>query len=106
MQGVWRKRAAYSRSVPSGESLQVGSSVQVSSSPCILFFDEIESVFKNRRKMESGSGVSEQILSQLLLQIDNVHHRNLRSDSDRQEFVFIIGATNLPEVSLMRWIDG
>ena len=72
------------------------------SSPCILFFDEIESVFKNRRKMESESGVSEQILSQLLLQIDNVHHRNLRSDSDRQEFVFIIGATNLPEVLLVK----
>ncbi|KAK8797742.1 hypothetical protein WA171_005273 [Blastocystis sp. BT1] len=60
-------------------------------SPCILFFDEIESVFKNRRKEESESGVSQQILTQLLLQIDNLHNRK------SQDFVFVIGATNLPE---------
>ena len=63
-------------------------------SPCILFFDEIESIFKNRRKEESESGVSQQILTPLLLQIDNLHNRK------NQDFVFVIGATNLPEVGM------
>ena len=69
-------------------------SISVITSPCILFFDEIESVFKNRRKEESESGVSQKILTQLLLQIDNLHNRK------SQDFVFVIGATNLPEVGI------
>ena len=66
-------------------------------SPCILFFDEIDSVFKNRNRDDAASSVSQQILTQLLLQIDSV-----RSDSGNEEsrFVFVIGATNLPEVPL------
>ena len=82
-------------------------------------------MFKNRRKEESQSGVSQQILTQLLLQIDNLHTRfsqasqylssgvhkqpleekgeatkddSSQSSSCAQNFVFVIGATNLPEV--------
>ena len=74
-------------------------SLSLKTSPCILFFDEIESVFKNRRKEESESGVSQQILTQFLLQIDNLHNR------ESQDFVFVIGATNLPEVGMKIVID-
>ena len=45
-------------------------------SPCIIFFDEIDSVFKNRNRDETSSSVSQQILTQLLLQIDSVRSGN------------------------------
>ena len=79
--------------------MQVCMSLSLKTSPCILFFDEIESVFKNRRKEESESGVSQQILTQFLLQIDKLHNR------ESQDFVFVIGATNLPEVGMKIVID-
>ena len=69
-------------------------------SPCIIFFDEIDSVFKNRNRDETSSSVSQQILTQLLLQIDSVRSGN---GDEESRFVFVIGATNLPEVpSLLR----
>lgn len=64
-------------------------------SPCILFFDEIESIFKNRNLADTSS-VSSQILTQLLLQIDTISAE--RSFGEQDIFVFIIGATNLPHV--------
>ena len=67
--------------------------------PCILFFDEIESIFKNRKNSET-SYVSSQLLTQLLLQIDSISSENTL-DSNNQSFVFIIGATNIPEVLLL-----
>ena len=63
-------------------------------SPCIIFFDEIESVFKNR-EMEDVSSSSQQVVTQLLLKMDDVRKRNQKGGN---KFVFIIGATNLPEV--------
>ena len=64
-------------------------------SPCIVFFDEIDSVFKNRNRDETASSVSQQILTQLLLQIDRVRSESLNEEG---KLVFVIGATNLPEV--------
>ena len=64
-------------------------------SPCILFFDEIESIFKNRKNAETST-VSGQLLTQLLLQIDSRHSEEDAFELD--SFVFIIGATNLPNV--------
>ena len=66
-------------------------------SPCILFFDEIESIFKNRNDSET-SNVSSQILTQLLLQIDSISSED--SIKNQDTFVFIIGATNLPNVPI------
>ncbi len=66
-------------------------------SPCIVFFDEIDSVFKNRNRDETASSVSQQILTQLLLQIDRVRSESLNEEG---KLVFVIGATNLPEVVL------
>lgn len=68
-------------------------------SPCILFFDEIESIFKNRNNNETSSN-SNQLLTQLLLQIDLVNEEH--SDINGGSFVFIIGATNLPNVDFLR----
>ena len=63
-------------------------------SPCIIFFDEIESVFKNRT-MQDVSWSAQQVVTQLLLKMDDVRRRN---QTGGNKFVFIIGATNLPEV--------
>lgn len=70
-------------------------------SPCILFFDEIESIFKNRNNSETSSN-SNQLLTQLLLQIDLVNEEH--SDMNNGSFVFIIGATNLPNVDYLHVI--
>ena len=66
-----------------------------SSSPCIILFDEIDSVGKARYASDEGwSG--ETVLSQLLTQIDSLYSG---------EGVFIIGSTNRPDLldsSLLR----
>ncbi|KAK1441613.1 hypothetical protein QVD17_07647 [Tagetes erecta] len=56
-------------------------------SPCILFFDEIDSLTK-KRGTEGGSG-GDRIVNQLLLELDG---------GDRRKGVYVIGATNRPDV--------
>ncbi|CAJ1970709.1 unnamed protein product [Sphenostylis stenocarpa] len=55
--------------------------------PCILFFDEIDALTTNRGK--EGGWVIERLLNQLLIELDGAEHRR---------GVFVIGATNRPEV--------
>lgn len=60
-----------------------------SSSPCIVFFDELDSLVP-KRGMDGGSGgVSERVVNQLLTEMDGLESR--RS-------VFVIAATNRPEL--------
>uniref|UniRef100_A0A803P2D7 AAA+ ATPase domain-containing protein n=1 Tax=Cannabis sativa TaxID=3483 RepID=A0A803P2D7_CANSA len=56
-------------------------------SPCILFFDEVDALTKERGK--EGSWVTERLLNQLLIELDGV---------DKRQNVFVIGATNRPDV--------
>ncbi|MBI2911386.1 MAG: AAA family ATPase [Chloroflexi bacterium] len=56
-------------------------------SPCILFFDEIESVAPARGGGDSGVG--DRLVSQLLTEIDAL---------DPQRRVFVLGATNRPDL--------
>jgi peroxin-6 len=45
----------------------------MSQSPCILFFDEIDSIAPSRAKgQDSGGGVMDRIVSQLLTEIDRL----------------------------------
>jgi ribosome biogenesis ATPase len=61
-----------------------------SSSPCIVFFDELDSLCPKRGSSgEGGSGVSERVVNQLLTEMDGLESR--RS-------VFVIAATNRPEL--------
>ncbi|XP_020207366.1 cell division control protein 48 homolog C [Cajanus cajan] len=55
--------------------------------PCILFFDEVDALTTNRGK--EGSWVIERLLNQLLVELDGAEQRR---------GVFVIGATNRPEV--------
>lgn len=58
------------------------------SSPCILFFDEVDSIARSRSSLDEYYA-SEKILSQLLTEMDNV----------RNTFgVFVVAATNRPDL--------
>jgi len=66
------------------------------STPCIVFFDEIDSLAAGRSLESEDSGVGERVLSQLLTEIDSI---------SSSEEVFVMGATNRPDmldISLLR----
>lgn len=56
-------------------------------SPCILFFDEVDALTTKRGK--EGGWVVERLLNQLLIELDG---------ADKRKGVFVIGATNRPDV--------
>ena len=55
------------------------------SAPCVLFFDEIDSIAVARGSTSGGPGISDRIVNQLLAEMDGVGER---------KNVFVIGATN------------
>lgn len=59
------------------------------SAPCIVFFDELDSLCPRRGSDSGGGGVSERVVNQLLTEMDGLESR--RS-------VFVIAATNRPEL--------
>ncbi|KAL7581724.1 hypothetical protein ACA910_022264 [Epithemia clementina (nom. ined.)] len=59
------------------------------SSPCVVFFDELDSLVPKRGMDSSGSGVSERVVNQLLTELDGL---------DSRRSVFVIAATNRPEL--------
>ena len=66
------------------------------SSPCIIFFDELDSIAPNRGKSGDSGGVMDRVVSQLLSELDGLHSSNE---------LFVIGATNRPDLldgSLLR----
>ena len=54
-------------------------------SPCIIFFDEFDSIAQRRGSAASGSGVTERMISQMLTELDGLEILN---------GVVVIGATN------------
>ncbi|KAI8784803.1 peroxisome assembly factor 2 [Biomphalaria glabrata] len=60
-----------------------------SASPCIIFFDELDSLAPNRGRSGDSGGVMDRVVSQLLAELDGLH----------ESFdVFVIGATNRPDL--------
>ena len=59
------------------------------SSPCIIFFDELDSLCPRRGGGDGGSGVSERVVNQLLTEMDGL---------DDRKSIFVIAATNRPEL--------
>jgi ribosome biogenesis ATPase len=61
------------------------------SAPCVVFFDELDSLCPKRGSDASGggSGVSERVVNQLLTEMDGL---------DSRRSVFVIAATNRPEL--------
>jgi peroxin-6 len=86
--------------------------------PCVLFFDELDSVAPARGRGVDSGGVMDRIVAQLLAQIDTLNESTEASTEDltfvsvpagcpdllaakpkkRQHFVFLVGATNRPDL--------
>ena len=60
-----------------------------SSSPCIVFFDELDSLCPKRGSDPSGGGITERVVNQLLTEMDGLESRSS---------VFVVAATNRPEL--------
>lgn len=58
------------------------------SAPCVLFFDELDSIAKARGSSAGDSGGSDRVLNQLLTEMDGM---------GAKKNVFVIGATNRPD---------
>ncbi|KAL7713420.1 Transitional endoplasmic reticulum ATPase [Entamoeba marina] len=64
--------------------------------PCVLFFDELDSIAQSRGGNQGDSGASDRVINQLLTEMDGM---------STTKTVFIIGATNRPDIidsALMR----
>ena len=59
------------------------------SSPCVIFFDELDALCPKRGTSDSGNGVSERVVNQLLTEMDGLETR---------KDVYIIAATNRLEL--------
>ncbi|BFU22602.1 transitional endoplasmic reticulum ATPase, putative [Entamoeba histolytica] len=57
--------------------------------PCVLFFDELDSIAQSRGSNNGDSGVSDRVINQLLTEMDGM---------SSAKTVFIIGATNRPDI--------
>lgn len=57
--------------------------------PCIIFFDELDSLAPNRGKSGDSGGVMDRVVSQLLAEMDGL---------EGCSSIFIIGATNRPDL--------
>ncbi|XP_015599524.1 peroxisome assembly factor 2 [Cephus cinctus] len=60
-----------------------------SAAPCIIFFDELDSLAPNRGRSGDSGGVMDRIVSQLLAEMDGLESTGS---------IFIIGATNRPDL--------
>jgi peroxin-6 len=58
-------------------------------SPCIIFFDELDSLAPNRGKTGDSGGVMDRVVSQLLAEMDGLQ---------KTSHLFVIGATNRPDL--------
>lgn len=73
-------------------------------SPCILFFDELDSLAPIRGRAGDSGGVMDRVVSQLLTEIDGLDKFNSSTD-EKPTQIFLIGATNRPDLidpSLLR----
>ncbi|XP_032804448.2 peroxisome biogenesis factor 6 isoform X1 [Petromyzon marinus] len=60
-----------------------------SAAPCVVFFDELDSLAPNRGRSGDSGGVTDRVVSQLLAELDGMH-----TSGD----VFVVGATNRPDL--------
>ena len=62
--------------------------------PCVVFFDELDSVAPKRGNQGDSGGVMDRIVSQLLAELDGISD----GDEGTRGGVFVIGATNRPDL--------
>jgi peroxin-6 len=67
--------------------------------PCVVFFDELDSVAPKRGAHGDSGGVMDRIVSQLLAELDGIASSSSAGGSgDGSGDVFVIGATNRPDL--------
>ena len=68
--------------------------------PCVLFFDELDSLAPARGRGSDGGGVMDRVVSQFLSELDGISGESkLHSTSDAaSRALFVIGATNRPDL--------
>lgn len=68
--------------------------------PCVVFFDELDSVAPKRGNQGDSGGVMDRIVSQLLAELDGMSGGGDDEDSGAGggQGVFVIGATNRPDL--------
>jgi peroxin-6 len=62
--------------------------------PCVIFFDELDSIAPKRGNQGDSGGVMDRIVSQLLAELDGMSSGGKEGGGD----VFVIGATNRPDL--------
>jgi peroxin-6 len=62
--------------------------------PCVIFFDELDSVAPKRGNQGDSGGVMDRIVSQLLAELDGMSGGKEKGGSN----IFVIGATNRPDL--------
>lgn len=65
--------------------------------PCVVFFDELDSVAPKRGNQGDSGGVMDRIVSQLLAELDGMSSSG-GEDGANSGGVFVIGATNRPDL--------
>jgi peroxin-6 len=70
--------------------------------PCVLFFDELDSLAPARGAGADSGGVMDRVVSQLLAEVDNLQScaSGGRSSTASSQVIFLIGATNRSVVIL------
>ena len=68
--------------------------------PCVVFFDELDSVAPKRGNQGDSGGVMDRIVSQLLAELDGMSDSTSASQGSASSNggVFVIGATNRPDL--------
>ncbi|KAL8816481.1 MAG: hypothetical protein Q9191_008323, partial [Dirinaria sp. TL-2023a] len=64
--------------------------------PCVVFFDELDSVAPKRGNQGDSGGVMDRIVSQLLAELDGMS--DSEDGAQQRGGVFVIGATNRPDL--------
>jgi len=66
--------------------------------PCVVFFDELDSVAPKRGNQGDSGGVMDRIVSQLLAELDGMSSDGEDDGGGGRGGVFVIGATNRPDL--------
>ncbi|PFH61761.1 hypothetical protein XA68_16381 [Ophiocordyceps unilateralis] len=66
--------------------------------PCVVFFDELDSVAPKRGNQGDSGGVMDRIVSQLLAELDGMSGGHGHGHGHDGSGVFVIGATNRPDL--------